>query len=299
MRRDAARSAREGLTVALDVPRLLAYEVPAIRQRYTANQSAFYALSVGMGRDPLDESRLPFVDPNYGAAQRVLPSQALVLGYPGFWLVRPDTTVDPTRILHGTQKVEWHRPLPPEGDVLGTTRVVRVADRGAGKHAMVVSQRSVADAATGDPYATLTQVHVLRGQGGCGGDSEPLPAPHTLPEDAPHWQVDIATYPEQALLYRLNGDLFALHADPAMARRSGLPRPILHGMCVAGMATQALMRLLAGDDPARLRAIEMRFSSPVYPGETVCIEAWPDGSFRARSVERDEVVLDNGLLQFA
>ena len=282
--------------MALDVARLLAYEVPEIRQRYDANQSAFYALSVGMGRDPLDESHLPFVDPNYGAAQRVLPSQALVLGYPGFWLVRPDTTVDPTRILHGTQAVTWHRMLPPHGEVIGRTRVLRVADRGAGKHAMVVSERQIADAATGALYATLTQVHVLRGQGGCGGDPTPLPPPHALPVTPPEWQLDVETRPEQALLYRLNGDLFALHADPAMARRSGLPRPILHGMCVAGMATQALMRLLANEDPARLRAIEMRFSAPVYPGETVRIEAWRDGSFRARVVERDEVVLDNGRL---
>lgn len=282
--------------MALDVARLLAYEVPEIRQRYTAQQSAFYALSVGMGRDPLDESRLPFVDPNYGAAQRVLPSQSLVLGYPGFWLVRPDTTVDPTRILHGMQSVAWHRPLPPEGEVIGRTRVVRVVDRGAGKHAMVVSERAIVDAASGAPYATLTQVHVLRGQGGCGGDPTPLPPPNTLPAEPPTWQVDIATWPEQALLYRLNGDFFALHADPAMARKSGLPRPILHGMCVAGMATQALMRLLANDDPARLRAIEMRFSAPVFPGETLRVEAWANGAYRVRVVERDEIVLDNGRL---
>ena len=283
--------------MALDAERLLAYEVPEVRQLYTAHQSAFYSLSVGMGRDPLDESRLPFVDPNYGDAQRVLPSMALVLGYPGFWLVRPDTTVDPTRILHGMQTVEWHRTLPPAGEVVGKTRVLRVVDRGSGKHAMVVSERRIVDAITDALYATLTQVHVLRGQGGFGGDPGPLPSPHFLPDDTPDWQVDVETRPEQALLYRLNGDLFALHADPAMARKSGLPGPILHGMCVAGMTTQAMMRLVANDDPSRLRSIEMRFSAPIFPGETIRVEAWQDGSFRARSVQRDDVVLDNGLLQ--
>ena len=65
-------------------------------------------------------------------------------------------------------------------------------------------------------------------------------------------------------------------------------------MCVAGIATQVLMRLLADDDPARLTSIEMRFSAPAFPGETVQIEAWDDGSFRARCVQRDVVVLDNG-----
>lgn len=283
--------------MAINPDRLLNYKVEDVRQSYTAHDSAFYALSVGMGRDPLDERRLAFVDPNKGDEQRALPSMALVLGYPGFWLVRPDTTVDPTRILHGTQAVEWHRPLPSHGQVIGRTRVRRLVDRGEGKHAMVVSEREIVDAGTGESYATLTQMHVLRGQGGFGGDPEGLPPPPAVPEGPARWRIDLPTYPEQALLYRLNGDLFALHADPEMARHSGFPRPILHGMCVAAFATQALMRVFADDDPARMRGIEMRFSAPFFPGETLTVEAWDNGSFRARCLERDVVVLDNGLVK--
>jgi acyl dehydratase len=281
----------------IDAARLLAYRVPEVRQQYTSAQSAFYALTTGMGRDPMDERHLDFVDPNRGDAQRALPSMALVLGYPGFWLVHPDTTVDPTRVLHGTQEIEWHRELPAAGEVIGKTRVVRLVDRGKGKHAMVQSERTIVDAHNGEPYATLRQVHVLRGQGGFGGEAAALSPPHALPERPVDFTADFATRPEQALLYRLNGDLFALHADPQMARRAGFAKPILHGMCVAGIATQALMRLLADDDPARLQSLQLRFSAVVYPGETLRVEAWHDGSFRIRVVERDEVVLDNGLLQ--
>lgn len=283
--------------MVIDADRLRNYRIEDIRQSYTAHDSAFYALSVGMGQDPLDERRLAFVDPNKGQRQLALPSMALVLGYPGFWVVRPDTSVDPTRVLHGTQSVTWHRPLPAHGDVIGRTRVRQLVDRGEGRHAMLVSERDVVDAATGECYASLTQVHILRGQGGFGGEPEGLPPPPAVPADTPKWRVEIATYPEQALLYRLNGDLFALHADPEMARRSGFPRPILHGMCVAAFATNALMRLFADDDPGRMRTIEMRFSAPFFPGETLCVEAWKDGSFRARSLERDVVVLDNGLVK--
>jgi acyl dehydratase len=282
--------------MGIDAKHLLAYDVEDVRQSYTAKDSAFYALSVGMGQNPLDERRLAFVDPNKGEKQPVLPSMALILGYPGFWLVRPDTTIDPTRILHGSQSVEWHRPLPSEGEVIGKTRVVRLVDRGEGKHGMAVSERKIVDASTGELYATLTQVHVLRGQGGFGGDPNPLPAPHDLPGIEPEWHIDVPTTPDQALFYRLNGDLFALHADPEMARKSGFPKPILHGMCVAGIATQVLMRVLAADDPMRLKSVEMRFSAPIFPGETVRIEAWADGSFRARCLERYEIVLNNGLM---
>ena len=283
--------------MAIDAKHLLAYKVEDVRQRYTAEDSAFYALSVGMGRDPLDERRLAFVDPSKGEAQRVLPSMALVLGYPGFWMVRPDTTIDATRILHGSQAIEWHRPLPPTGDVIGRTRVVRLVDRGEGRHGMVVSERKIIDAATEETCATLTQVHVLRGQGGFDGDPHPLPTPQPMPQDEPRWRIDIPTMPDQALFYRLNGDLFALHSDPRMARTAGFPRPILHGMCVAGIVTQALMRVLAEDDPARLRSIETRFSAPIFPGDTIQVQAWEDGSFQARCLERDEIVLSNGLLR--
>ncbi|WP_226553880.1 MaoC/PaaZ C-terminal domain-containing protein [Celeribacter naphthalenivorans] len=283
--------------MGIDRDHLMAYEVEDVRQSYTAKDSAFYALSVGMGQDPLDTTRLAFVDPNKGAEQKVLPAMALVLGYPGFWMVRPDTTVDPTRILHGTQAVEWHKPLPPEGEVIGKTRMVRLVDRGEGKHGMAVSERRIVDAETGDLYATLTQVHVLRGQGGFGGDPGPLDKPQAVPETAPDMVLDVPTTADQALYYRLNGDLFALHADPEMARKSGFPRPILHGMCVAGIVTQALMKTLAGDDPSRMQSIEMRFSAPIYPGETVRVEMWQNGAFRAICVERDLVVLDNGLVR--
>lgn len=280
--------------MAIDRSRLANYRIEDVRQSYTARDAALYALSVGLGQDPLDESALEFVDPNKGDAQRVVPSMALVLGYPGFWLVRPDTTVDPTRILHGSQSVRWHRPLPPSGTVIGRTRVVQLIDRGEGKHGFVVSERKVHDAATDELYATLTQLHVLRGQGGFGGDPGAAPAPSTLPETSPDCVLEVPTRPEQALLYRLNGDLFALHADPAMAQKAGFPRPILHGMCSAGIATQAVMRQLAGNDPARLRAIDMRFSAPMYPGETIRLSIWADGSFQARVAERDVVILDNG-----
>ncbi|MFP3644053.1 MaoC/PaaZ C-terminal domain-containing protein [Paraburkholderia sp. SIMBA_054] len=278
----------------IDAEKLLGYRVPEVRQTYTSHQSAFYALTTGMAQNPLDQRHLDFVDPNRGDAQRVLPSMALVLGYPGFWLVHPDTTVDPTRVLHGTQEIEWHHALPASGEVIGRTRVTRLVDRGEGKHAMVQSEREVVDAHTGERYATLRQVHVLRGQGGFGGDSSSLPAAHVIPDSAPEMTAEVQTRPEHALFYRLNGDLFALHADPEMAARSGFPRPILHGMCVAGIATQALMRLLAADDPLRMRSLQLRFSAVVYPGETVRVEAWRDGSFRARVAERNEVVLDNG-----
>jgi acyl dehydratase len=54
---------------------------------------------------------------------------------------------------------------------------------------------------------------------------------------------------------------------------------------------------MCGYDPSRFKGIAGRFSAPVYPGETIRTEMWQDGStvsFRARLVERNLVVLNNG-----
>ena len=100
-----------------------------------------------------------------------------------------------------------------------------------------------------------------------------------------------------ALLYRWNADMNPLHADPAIAKAAGFPRPILHGLGTFGVAGHAILQ-----DDVRLRsgAVQVdrvRFSAPVYPGETIRTEMWRDGSivsFRARVVERDVVALNNG-----
>ena len=100
-----------------------------------------------------------------------------------------------------------------------------------------------------------------------------------------------------ALIYRLSGDLNPLHADPAVAKAAGFPRPILHGLATFGVAGHAVLKSVCGYDPARLTAIAGRFSAPVYPGETIRTEIWRDGnvvSFRARVVERDVIAVNNG-----
>jgi acyl dehydratase len=122
--------------------------------------------------------------------------------------------------------------------------------------------------------------------------------PHPLPGSPPDLVVDLATRPEQALLYRLNGDDNPLHADPAVAAAAGFPRPILHGLCTLGVVTHALLRGLAGYRAASLRRLELRFSAPVFPGETIRTEIWRNGAFRARVVERDRIVVNNGLAAF-
>jgi acyl dehydratase len=283
----------------LDPGHLLSYRIPEIVQDLTRRDTILYALSVGLGADPMDEDQLRFV---YEDGLEALPTMAVVLGYAGFWLKHPDTGVDWVKVVHAEQGLRLHRPLPVEGRLVGRTRVTGLVDKGAGKGALLYSEREVRDA-DGGLLATLEQTTFLRGDGGCGGSTGPAKVPHPTPERAPDLAIDLPTLLAQALIYRLNGDWNPLHADPAVARKAGFERPILHGLATFGVVGHALLKGLCGYRPERLRAIDGRFSAPVYPGETIRTEIWhgPGGiaAFRARAAERDVVVLANGRAEIA
>lgn len=288
-----------GLSISampINAEALLRYEIPEVRQRLTARDAVLYALSVGLGQDPLDARQLDFVD--HHRALRALPFMAVVLGHPGFWLADPRTRVDAVRLVHGEQGITVHRPFPIGGEVVGRTRVTGLVDKGPGRGALLYVEKRVTDAADDALLAVATATVFLRGDGGFGGTKGPVRPPHPMPGTAPDHVVDLPTRPEQALLYRLNGDDNPLHADPAVAEAAGFPRPILHGLCTLGIVGHALLRTLGGYDPARFQALDLRFSAPVFPGETIRTEIWDNGAFQARVVGRDVLVASHGRAVF-
>lgn len=275
---------------------LMRHHLPDVRQQVTPRDMILYALSVGFGQDPMDPRQLDFVD--HHRALRAVPTAAVVLGHPGFWVADPATGIDAVQVVHGEQGIVLHQPLPVSSVVVGRTRVTGLVDKGPGRGALLYSEKVLLDDA-GTLLATLTSTTVLRGDGGYGGPSGPVRQPYPMPDGPPDWTMDLPTRPEQALLYRLNGDDNPLHADPAIAARAGYPRPILHGLCTLGVVGHALLARLGGYDPARFREMHLRFTAPVFPGETLRTEGWHGGAFRARVVERDVVVVSNGRAVFA
>lgn len=279
--------------MAIDRDHLLGLDIPEVRQSYDADQAILYALGCGAGLDPLDEAELPFVYEEADFA--VLPSFATVLGHPGFWARDLDSGIDWVKVVHGEQGMRLEAPLPASGSVRGKSRVVEVIDKGEGRGALVYVERRLSDD-SGRLLATLTQTLFCRGDGGFGGPSGPVRKPPSVPERAPDHSCALPTSPQSALIYRLSGDRNPLHADPAVARKAGFERPILHGLATFGLVCRALLRRLSPGRPSALTAMNGRFSAPVFPGETVETEIWrlAEGryAFRARVGER--VVLDNG-----
>jgi acyl dehydratase len=225
-----------------------------------------------------------------------------VLAHSPFWLRDLPTSVDYSKVVHGEQWFRLKRPLPVSGRVHSKPRVLDVFDKGAGKGAVVLSERILTDAASGETIAEIRQSAFCRGDGGFGGPAGAATRPQPLPDRAPDHVCDLPTRPEAALIYRLSGDYNPLHAEPAAGRAAGYPRPILHGLATFGVAGHAILKTLCGYEPSRLVAMGGRFSAPVYPGETIRTEMWRDGSavtYRARVVERDLIAINNGQAELA
>jgi len=274
--------------------KLLGFDIPEVEQHLTKRDTILYALGVGLGADPMDTSQLRYV---YEQNLQALPTMAIILGYPGPWHAKGDLGITRSHVVHGEQGFRILKPLPVEGAITGKTRITGVVDKGKDKGALVFTECTVREKASGDVVCTLTSTTFCRADGGFGGPDGPVKPSHAIPDTKPQHVCDLPTLPQAALIYRLSGDYNPLHADPAYAAKAGFKMPILHGRATFSIAGHALLKTLCGYDPARFVSMEGRFSSPVYPGETIRTEMWRDGNvvtFRSTVPERGVTVLNNG-----
>jgi acyl dehydratase len=257
--------------MALDYDTLMSKVETDLRFSYTDADSMLYALSVGMGQDPVDMRELPYVY-EQGASLKTVPTLATVL-VPEMFPV--GLGWDYNQILHSEQRLR----LYPK---LGALILLEAEGRLASDDTVIF---------------TMGCTIVARGDGGFGGPRGKGIPPHRAPRREPDLSCDITTRPDQALLYRLTGDRNPLHADPARARAVGFDRPILHGLCTFGVACKAVLQTICDYDYTLIEEFDARFSAPVLPGDTITTDMWQDGnivSFSCSVKERDAIVLRNG-----
>lgn len=261
-------------------------------REWTSFDSLLYSISVGAGLGA-PETELEFTTENStGVEQRALPSMIGVLlagTEPSFG------EVDMSKLLHGDQFFELHKPLPTAGSLRAQEHIASIWDKGSG--ALVTRQIDFTDLADGSPLATVRFGLFVRGEGGFGGPKQPKSG-WELPERPPDHVVEQRTRVEQALLYRLTGDRNPLHADPIYAASSGYDRPILMGMCTYGFVSRALLSAVAGGDPDRFRSMYARFTHPVWPGDRLSTSIWlNDSGATFRTATQDgTIILDHGTM---
>lgn len=262
----------------------------AVTVEWDERDVLLYAVSVGAGQDPLAELVLT-TENTEGLSPEVLPSFGGVLAQR---VLRPDIgPFDRSKLVHAEQHVTLHRPLSMSGKLSITAKVGDIFDKGSG--AVVWTETAAVEPDTGDLVISSRSASFIRGEGGFGG-ARGASDGWQPPTERPDHVVPLVVRPEQALLYRLNGDRNPLHSDPAFAARGGFDRPILHGMCTYGFTCRALVSAVADGRPSTITALGGRFSSPVWPGDELAVEIWRDGTeVWFRTLRADGVVaLDRG-----
>jgi acyl dehydratase len=256
---------------------------------YTWKDVVLYALGVGASADDL-----PFVYENAPNGLKVLPSFCVVPAMRAFPRVGKD--VDYSRFLHGEHTIRLIRPLPTQGRVVVTGEVTDIYDKGK---AAVYHVRVSGHTEDGTHLFDNDWVSFYVGAGGFGGDPGPKSKPVNPPEGKdPDFSISDRVAANQAALYRLNGDLNPLHLDPAFAKGGGFDRPILHGLCTYGFAVRAVVKGLLDGDVDRLKSFKARFSSVVYPGDTLTTEGWrQDGRYIVQVRTERGVVMSNGVAE--
>jgi acyl dehydratase len=262
------------------------HETDSFEFEYTWKAAVLYALGIGATREELDylyEGRGPKVYPTFAVTAAYAPVQKLI----------EELGIDLKAMVHGSQTVTVHAPLPPEGRLQTVARVSGIYDmKRMAQVVITATTRSNGDVCCETEWSLLAL-----SEGGFGGAAPPKGERFTVPDGAQaDWGHDQPTTNEQALLYRLSGDLNPLHADPEFAREAGFPQgPILHGMCTFGIIARAVILRACSGSAERLRAVSAQFRRPMWPGETLRTEGYrlADGRYaiRAFSAGRGEPVV--------
>jgi acyl dehydratase len=276
----------------------------ALGQHTDAGEAPFDAGSIGVVGDARQ----------YHVTEEAMRAYAAatddVLGGPVFAIVPVWETIAPasrsvasdearTRVVHYEHDIVIHRPIEP-GDTL-TARATPIAllPRPNGTSLVIHVETLGEDGArVNEQYVT----EFFRG----------IVAEESIGERAPDHRLDgDGTDPLAEVANRIaedqpdryaaaSGDGFAIHLDDHFARAVGLPGRIVHGLCTMAFAARAVLEV-AEADPRRVRRVAVRFSAPLFPGDTVTTRVWrTNGGFGFESLGGDGApVLKDGLLELA
>lgn len=276
------------------------FKFPTEQFAYDEYKTILYALGLGVSRDPMNLKDLNFTYEN-AEDFKVLPTFGVTAGklenvFGGLMACEGLPNFNPMMLLHGEHKIEVLKPFPRKQVLKGSAEITDVADKGKG--ALLTITSSIADE---NNEVICRNIHKLfiRGIGGFGDKGLTNDALPTAPAGKPHKVSVDPTTPNQAILYRLAGDYNPLHIAPDMAALGGFDRPILHGLCFFGFAGRAVLRDFCDDDVKQFKSISARFTSHVFPGETLITEMWqtPKGIYFQQKTQERGKICSQGLAE--
>ena len=200
-------------------------------------------------------------------------------------------------VVHYEQDMLLHRPLQAGMRVVSQATPVAVLPRPNGTSLVIRTEcRDEDGELVNEQYVT----EFFRGVQADEGRGERAPDHRLEANDDPIAEVTYLVGEDQTARYAAaSGDDFAIHLDDEFARRVGLPGRIVHGLCTLAFAARAVLEAAAVDDPRAVRRLAVRFSAPLFPGESLTTRVWDAaGGLGFESVNAQGVpVLKDGRLE--
>jgi acyl dehydratase len=188
--------------------------------------------------------------------------------------------VDPIRLVHGEQDMEFRNPMRPGDAITSTSKIASIETKATGE-TMVIELN--AHNQRGEPVQKTFFTIFIRGTGGKVSSAE---ARHSEPQrKEPLVVVSQTIDKDQTYRYaEASGDRNPIHVDPNVAKMAGLPGIIVHGLCTMAFTSKVMIDKLCAGDPTRLKRLRVRFSRPVLPGQTITTKVWQSGERDGRSI---------------
>jgi acyl dehydratase len=198
------------------------------------------------------------------------------------------------RVVHYEQDMLFHRPIEAGMTLVSQATPVALLGRPNGTSLVIKTETRTSDGAlVNEQYVTefFRGVETERSVGERAPD-------HRLASDGdPIAEVAYPVADDQTVRYAAaSGDDFAIHLDDEFARKVGLPGRIVHGLCTMAFAGRAVLEAAGVNDPQAVRRLAVRFSAPLYPGDTVTTRIWRvDGGFGFDALDGDgKAVIKDG-----
>ncbi|MBC2716864.1 MAG: SDR family NAD(P)-dependent oxidoreductase [Desulfobacteraceae bacterium] len=262
-----------------------------VSKDYNWKDVVLYALGVGAGFSDLDYC--------YEKNLKVIPSFSIASIFEFLSHYAANSDINLAGILHGEQDLIFHNPIPTEGTLITEGKITHMYDKGE-KGALVIGESDTFHS-NGKKLFTSIVTIFSRLDGGFNGEKAPKET-FEYPDKKPDFEIDASPTLDQPLIYRLSGDVFALHVDSEFAKMAGFEKPIMHGLCTYGYSCRALIQSLTPGEPEKVRRLKCRFSKPIYPGDPIKTQIWKiednKAVWKTINAKTGEEVITNGIFEF-
>jgi acyl dehydratase len=188
------------------------------------------------------------------------------------------------KVVHYEQDVVVHRPLTAGMSVRSRATPVALLGRPNGTSLVLRTETRAEDGEVlNEQYIT----EFFRGVEAPASVGERAPDHRLEAEGEPLAEITYPVAEDQTVRYaEASGDHFAIHLDDDFARSVGLPGRIVHGLCTMAFTGRAVLEAAGVDDPARIARLAVRFSAPLFPGDTLTTRIWGlgDGAYGFEAV---------------